>query len=115
MSVSRVIDRLGRPAASALLLSAGLAVAAASAFAAKPANPGKPVVLEGELDVLVEDIIHLNLFEFRTRIISCPTSLSLTISKEFTFDISASLLISLSNPAESLAFTFTCAGQSLFK
>lgn len=55
MSVSRVIDRLGRPAASALLLSAGLAVAAASAFAAKPANPGKPVVLEGELDVLVED------------------------------------------------------------
>src|SRR5688500_19468013 len=55
MPVSRVIDRLGRPAATALLLSAGLAVAAASAFAAKPANTGKPVVLEGELDVLVED------------------------------------------------------------
>ena len=47
--------RLVRPAAKALLLSAGLAVAAASAFAAKPANTGKPIVLEGELDVLVED------------------------------------------------------------
>ena len=60
MPVSRVIDRLGRPAATALLLSAGLAVAAASAFAAKPANTGKSAavkhaVLEGELDVLVED------------------------------------------------------------
>lgn len=46
--------------ATALFLSAGLAVAAASAFAAKPANTGKPAVarhavLEGELDVLVED------------------------------------------------------------
>jgi hypothetical protein len=55
MPAFRLQDRLVRPAAKAFLLSAGLAVAAASAFAAKPATTGKPVVLEGELDVLVED------------------------------------------------------------
>lgn len=55
MPAFRTPARLVRPAANALLLSAGLAVAAASAFAAKPAVTGKPVVVEGELDVLVED------------------------------------------------------------
>lgn len=50
-----------------------------------------------KLDVLVEDISHMILFGFRTRIISCLLSLSSTNSKEFTFNVHALLFFSISN------------------
>ena len=55
MHFPRAFRHAGRSTAALLLLSALTAGAAFGASAAAPTSTGKPVVLEGELDVLVED------------------------------------------------------------
>ena len=55
MHLSRAFRHVGRPTAALLLLSGLVAGVPAVASAAAPAHAAKPVALEGELDVLVED------------------------------------------------------------
>ncbi len=55
MQFSRAFRHAGRSTAALLLLSALAGGASFAAVAAKPATVGKPIAVEGELDVLIQD------------------------------------------------------------